>query len=158
MPTLRFVVDSDAAPASTLRVRRAALCACAATVCACADPLPRQVVGSSPELGAWDVERGRDLTFDAASRAWRADVAVTGPLAVDYKLVARDAVDAPWEWQSGSNRRVVLPSAASSTTAPATWLRWRDGTAVRAPLFRAHMMHTAEGLEARRAPPRGAPR
>lgn len=90
-----------------------------------------QVVGSSPELGAWDVAHGKDLVYDSASRAWRGDVAVSGPLAVDFKLVARDAGDEPWEWQPGGNRRVVLPSVSSSVSAPASWLRLRDGTAVR---------------------------
>ncbi|KAI2635068.1 alpha-amylase [Xylaria nigripes] len=82
-----------------------------------------KIVGSVPELGAWDPSKG--ITLDASqytdsNHLWQTTVKLTPGESVEYKYI-NVASDGTVTWESDPNRSFTVPEACTPFTKSDTW-------------------------------------
>eukprot|EP00747_Dinoflagellata_sp_TGD_P162251 gnl/TRDRNA2_/TRDRNA2_179647_c0_seq1.p1 gnl/TRDRNA2_/TRDRNA2_179647_c0~~gnl/TRDRNA2_/TRDRNA2_179647_c0_seq1.p1 ORF type:complete len:551 (+),score=64.95 gnl/TRDRNA2_/TRDRNA2_179647_c0_seq1:50-1702(+) len=69
------------------------------------------IVGSTEELGEWDIAKGLWLSSGAMFPEWhiRSKLPISTTKVSEYKIVVVNADGHPVEWEPGNNRKLVLP-------------------------------------------------
>lgn len=73
------------------------------------------LIGSAPELGAWDAARAPKVGGDG-----RVELSLPAGAVTEYKLVVRSAAG-ELQWEAGQNRTLFVSSGASPLEVPVQW-------------------------------------
>ncbi|QDZ20280.1 starch-binding protein [Chloropicon primus] len=67
-----------------------------------------RVVGSSPELGAWDVAKAPQLKWQSSDGLWACDVSLPCGQIYEYKYVVCNGDGVALQWQQGNNALLAV--------------------------------------------------